>query len=83
MPPEMGPVSEVDADMENGNVESEIPGSIAERCKQAEAVLQAEEASMPFKEGQNHYLMNARSVLHLVCTTVVSCLACLSTALHE
>ena len=48
--------------MENGNIEEEIAGSIAERSKQAEAVIQAEEASMPFKEGQDHYLISARLI---------------------
>ena len=52
---------EVDADMENGNIEDEIAGSIAERSKQAKAVIKAEESSMPFKEGQDHYLISARS----------------------
>ena len=62
VPPETGPLCEVDANMENGSIEDEIAGSIAERSKQAEAVIHAEEASMPFKEGQDHYLINARSV---------------------
>ncbi len=59
-----GPLCEVDADMENGNIEDEIAGSIAERSKQAKAVIEAEESCMPFKEGQDHYLISARSERH-------------------
>ena len=65
LPPETGLLCEVDATMENGNIDDEIAGSIAERSKQAKAVIHAEEACMPFKEGQNHYLINARSVFQL------------------
>ena len=62
----MGPLCEVDANMENGNIEDEIAGSTAERSSQAKAVIEAEEASMPFKEGQDHYLISARSERHSV-----------------
>ncbi len=62
----MGPLCEVDANMENGNIEDEIAGSTAERSSQAKAVIEAEEASMPFKEGQDHYLISARSERHPV-----------------
>lgn len=62
VPPETDPLCEVNNNMENGHIEDEIAGSIPERSKQAKAVIQAEEASMPFKEGQEHYLINARSV---------------------
>ena len=68
VPPETDPLCEVDTMMENGHIEDEIAGSIAERSKQAHAVIEAEEASMPFKEGQEHYLINARSVQHSVYT---------------
>ena len=61
-----GPLCEEDANMENGNIEDEIAGSIAERSKQAKAVIEAEEASVPFKEGQDHYLISARSERHSV-----------------
>lgn len=61
VPPEtVAPLEEIDVTMENAApIFSEI-GSAPEHAKEADAVIQGEKASMPLKEGQIQYLINAR-----------------------